>query len=224
MQKRKLDKIILGIITLTLVAIAAVSLTWGALLITRVVSTSMDPTLKKESILVSNRLSYRKNSPKRGDVICFYENGQIVVKRIIGLPREEISFVDGYVYIDNQLLEEPYIKDSVETHSTEVFNVPEDHYFVLGDNRENSLDSRFEVTTYIPEEDILGRAFYVFNDIKGTTIEQYKTNQVAGTNRIGAGATEVTKDESEQADSVNETEKDETEEVKEKNIDEKVEE
>jgi len=180
MLKRK-KNLLFTLFSVILVLLAALIVFQFILLLAKVQSNSMDPSIKSNTYVLVNRLSYNKHIIKRGDIIAFYDNGNITTKRVVGLPGETVSFIDGYVYIDDQLLIEPYIDDNTETNSHESFEIPNNYYFVLGDNRENSLDSRYQVTTYINEDDIIGRVFYVFNDIFGTTINRYDENKLKET-------------------------------------------
>lgn len=134
------------------------------LMLGRIPSESMEPTLMVHDWTVGDRRAYRDEEPSRGDKIIFYsyEEEESMCKRIIGLPGEEISFVGGSVYIDGEPLDESdYLDESVETECDEVFVVPEDCYFVLGDNREISYDSRYWDEPYISIDDIQSKIFFV---------------------------------------------------------------
>lgn len=128
-----------------------------------IASDSMNPTLQTGNYTITNRLSYVIREPQRGDVITFTHNDERLVKRIIGLPGETISFTDGYVYINNKLLVEPYIATNTETNSVKSFKIPDNSYFVLGDNRELSEDSRYWESAFIPDKAITGRVFFTFS-------------------------------------------------------------
>ena len=108
-------------------------------------SESMEPTVNKGNIAIVNGLAYINKEPQRGDIVVFKssELNDTLIKRVIGLPGETISFEDGYMYIDGQLCYEEYIGKDVETSCLKTFEVPEGCYFLLGDNRENSLDARY---------------------------------------------------------------------------------
>ncbi len=139
-------------------------------------SESMEPTLEQDDRIVVNKLSYDFHGVNRGDLVVFSKpavlnsNTPDLIKRVIGLEGETIELVDGSVYIDGRKLIEPYVegKESVWLgfRNDEIValcggvdhcTVPEDHVFVMGDNRDNSTDSR--VFGPIPEGDIVGRAF-----------------------------------------------------------------
>jgi signal peptidase I len=127
-------------------------------------SGSMLPTLHEDDRVLVNKLSYDLHDVHRGDLVVFErpENeaaGQIkdLIKQVVGLPGERIESRDGAVYIDGDLLEEPYLADGAETTGLEPQTVPEGHVFVMGDNRGDSMDSR--VFHAIDEDLIVGRAF-----------------------------------------------------------------
>jgi N-acetylmuramoyl-L-alanine amidase len=113
--------------------------------------TSMESTLQDEDNLLVDKLSYHLSDPKRFDVIVFYpygrENEDYYIKRVIGLPGETIQIVGDTIYIDGEVLEEDYGKDPMTQSgiAEEPLTLGDDEYFVLGDNRAISEDSRFEV-------------------------------------------------------------------------------
>ena len=131
-----------------------------------VTSGSMEPTIKERELTITNRLAYTVKDPGRGDiVICRAgDQNEFMLKRIIGLPNDEISFVDGYVFINGVICDESaYLKSDVETNCTESFTVPEGCYFLLGDNRENSIDSRHWNNTFVKRENLIGKIIFHIN-------------------------------------------------------------
>ena len=131
-----------------------------------VTSGSMEPTIKERELTITNRLAYTVKDPGRGDiVICRAgDQNELMLKRIIGLPNDEISFVDGYVFINGVICDESaYLKSDVETNCTELFTVPEGCYFLLGDNRENSIDSRHWNNTFVKRENLIGKIIFHIN-------------------------------------------------------------
>lgn len=148
------------LIEIGVIAIATLFVFKLVLIPGKVVSGSMEPTLMTGDWGFVNGLAYVVNEPQRGDIIAFYsrEKNEIMTKRIIGLPGDTVSFYDGYVYINDGLVYEEYIGENVETNSIiSDFFVPEDCYFVLGDNRTNSYDSRFWSDPYVKKSDIKGK-------------------------------------------------------------------
>lgn len=124
-------------------------------------STSMEPTIHKGSIAIVNGTAYWFSKPQRGDIIVFHTEQTeepILIKRVIGLPGEKIVFKDNNIYIDGKTLEEEYIENDVMTFSyREEFTVPDNCYFMMGDNREDSYDSRYWKDPYVPKKDIKGK-------------------------------------------------------------------
>lgn len=129
-------------------------------------SGSMENTIMPKDRIIGNRLAYLFSEPERGDIIIFKypdDERQLFVKRIIGLPGETVTIEDAKVYIGEEeiLLEESYLKEEwVIDNGSYVFEIPEGSYLVLGDNRNNSKDSRYWGNTYVTEEKILGKAVF----------------------------------------------------------------
>ena len=124
-------------------------------------SFSMEPTLFKGNYVVVNKLSNKIGSPDRGDIIVFRyppNPDEQYIKRVVGLPGDRIQISDGKVFVNDEILSEPYI--SVRTKSGGDWVVPEDSLFVMGDNRNNSSDSR--VWGMVPFENLVGKAFVVY--------------------------------------------------------------
>lgn len=140
---------------------------------TKVDGDSMYPTLHDGDNLIVDKISYRFNDPDRFDVIIFpYPQNEKVfyIKRVIGLPGETIQIdYDGNIYIDDEILEEDYGYEVMVNPgiAAEPITLGEDEYFVLGDNRNESNDSRAVDVGVIEEDDIVGRAwvrFFPFSD------------------------------------------------------------
>lgn len=137
----------------------------GIFLLGFVTSGSMETTLPTRSVFLSWHLSYALGDPipERGDIVLFdsAELGQTLVKRVVGLPGETVSFRDGDVLIDGTALEETYLPVRGITYSRsedDSFTVPEGCVFLLGDHRDDSLDSRFWQDPFIPASSIRARA------------------------------------------------------------------
>jgi signal peptidase I len=126
-------------------------------------SESMVPTLKKNDRVLVNKLSYRLHDVHRSDIVVFEappgQEDQVkdLVKRVIGLPGDTVEGREGHVYVNGEPLEEDYLPDGTVTEPFDAQKVPPDHYWVMGDNRSRSRDSRW--FGFIPEDDIVGRVF-----------------------------------------------------------------
>lgn len=126
-------------------------------------SGSMETTIPTKCALFGWRLPFIVSDvePERGDIVTFWsdELGKVLVKRTIGLPGDEVSFADGYVYINGEKLEENYLPARGITECAETFVVPEGCVFFLGDNRTGSLDARFWADPYVEISEIQARPF-----------------------------------------------------------------
>lgn len=129
---------------------------------------SMENTIMPGDRLIGNRLAYKKEKPDRGDIVIFHapdDEESLYVKRVIGLPGETVDIAEGKIYIDGsgEALEEDYLKETWTVAAGEFhFEVPEDSYLMLGDNRNDSWDARYWTNTYVHEDKILGRAQVVY--------------------------------------------------------------
>ena len=131
---------------------------------TTVSGESMYPTLKDNDYLFINMLTYEVEGPKRGDIIVFKteliddksSKKKSLVKRVIALPGEHIVIKNSEVYIDDELLNESYIKGVYTSGDIDII-VPENNIFIMGDNRENSLDSRDDRIGTISLDDVVGK-------------------------------------------------------------------
>lgn len=132
---------------------------------TEVHGSSMETTLSNGDNLIVDKISYRFHDPERFDIIVFpfqYADHTFYIKRVIGLPGETVQIdTDGNIYINGEILEEHYGKEVILNpgRAMEEITLDEDEYFVLGDNRNNSSDSRDPSVGEIQREDIIGRAW-----------------------------------------------------------------
>ena len=161
---------------LLITAVVVIILFRVLLALAYVPSGSMEPTLPTRSMFIGLRLPYVVGDPlpERGDIVMFYneEMQEIMVKRVIGLPGDTITFSDGAVVVNGETLSEPYLPEGVETYPAQEgasFTVPEGCVFLLGDNRESSLDSRWWGNPYISLSDIQARALVSISLLPGNT-------------------------------------------------------
>ena len=132
---------------------------------TQVQGSSMEPKLSNEDNLIVDKISYRFHDPERFDIIVFpfqYEENTYYIKRIIGLPGETVQIdEEGNIWIDGEILEEDYGKEVIQNpgRAYEPITLGEDEYFVMGDNRNNSTDSRDPSVSNVKRKDIIGRAW-----------------------------------------------------------------
>ena len=155
--------------SLIVVAAIAIIISTMILPVLKVTGTSMNPTLNNDEVLLCNKLS----DPKRGDIIAFYYNNKVLIKRVIGLPGDVIDISeDGTVYVNGEVLDEPYVNELAfgECDIALPYQTPESRYFVCGDNRSISIDSRSTSIGCIAEENIIGIVFlriYPFGSFGG---------------------------------------------------------
>jgi signal peptidase I len=151
---------------------AALFINFFVIVNSTVPSGSMERTIMTNSRMIGLRFSYWFEKPDRGDIIVFHypdDPKQIFVKRIIGHPGETVEMIDGITYIDGVAMEEDYINPDYwerpiegKNYNCGPFTVPEGHYFVMGDNRGNSHDSRFWDNHFVSQKAIIGKAVYCY--------------------------------------------------------------
>ena len=131
---------------------------------TYVSGSSMENTLSDGDNLIVDKITYRFSDPQHFDIIVFpfrYEDHVYYIKRIIGLPGETVQITDGDIYIDGEILQESYGREVIKDSglAAEPIVLGEDEYFVLGDNRNDSTDSRDPSVGVIHRDEIIGRAW-----------------------------------------------------------------
>ena len=153
--------------SLLVVASVAVIISMLFLPVLRITGTSMEPALKSDELV----LCRKRSSFKRGDIIAFYYNNKILVKRVIALSGDKVEISkDGSVYVNGEEIDEPYVSEKSlgECNIEMPYEVPEQKVFVMGDNRITSIDSRSTTIGCSSEEYIIGKVIfraYPFNSI-----------------------------------------------------------
>ena len=143
---------------LVVVAAIAVLITTLFLPILQISGDSMSPTLEHNEIVIL----LKSKDFQRGDLIGFYYQGKILLKRVVALPNDEVAIdAEGNVYVNGELLDEPYVtqKSLGDCDLEFPYRVPGTGYFVMGDQRTNSVDSRNSAIGAVSQEDIIGKVF-----------------------------------------------------------------
>jgi len=158
--KKNFRKTIIATVN-SLIVVAAVSVLISLLFlpVLRVTGTSMTPTLYNDELVICNK----RSNYKQGDMIAFYFNNKILLKRVIGLPGDWVDITeDGTVYVNGTALDEPYIDEKAlgECDIDLPYQVPESRIFVMGDHRSTSIDSRTSMVGCIADEYIIGRLIF----------------------------------------------------------------
>lgn len=165
-SKKEYKKAILSW-AITIAAALALALFINNVLIVNasVPSGSMETTIMTGSRMFGLRVSYWGNDPVCGDIIIFKypdDPSTNFVKRVIGMPGDTVEIIDGVTYVNGEELEEPYLNETPAKLDFGPYEVPEDSYFVMGDNRNHSNDSRKWKNTYVPRNAILGKAVFCY--------------------------------------------------------------
>ncbi len=163
--KKIVIEVLIWIVEIGLVIALAYFLVHFAVERTTMVGDSMRNTLQNNDKIIVNKFSYRFSKPERFDVVVFKqsdkEHSYLNVKRIIGLPGETIQIENGNVYINGEMITEPMATEEIKNSglAADAITLEDNEYFVLGDNRNNSEDSRFANIGNILFDDIIGKAW-----------------------------------------------------------------
>ena len=153
--------------SIVIAIVAALLITNFILFNARIPSGSMQNTIMKGDRVFGFRLAYMFSEPKRGDIVIFKwpdDESVTYIKRVIGLPGETVTIRGGKVYINDSdtPLDEPYLAETPYDRDYGPYVVPENCYFMLGDNRNNSKDSRLWENTFVTKDEILAKAFFKY--------------------------------------------------------------
>ncbi|MCF0143466.1 MAG: signal peptidase I [Parasporobacterium sp.] len=161
-KKEKKENPVLEWVKVIAIAVAVALVINFVVIINSTVPTgSMEDTIQAGSRVIGLRVVYWFTEPQRGDIVVFKNpdnTSQLYIKRIIGEPGDTVEIKKGVTYINGEALDEPYLRETPAAEDFGPYNVPEGHYFAMGDNRNSSLDGRYWNNKYIPRDYILGKA------------------------------------------------------------------
>lgn len=160
MKKKNIKKEILDYIIIIIIVILIRTFIFTPI---KVEQNSMNPTLENKDIMILNKLGYRINGLKRFDIVVIRHDNDYLIKRVIGLPNETLEYKDNTLYIDGKQVLETFNKKETQDFKLED-KIPNDNYFLMGDNRENSIDSR--MFGVVKRQEILGKTKFILFPIK----------------------------------------------------------
>lgn len=196
MVKKILIEVAIWIVEIAAVVFLAYFIIYYALEKTNMVGISMETTLKDGDSIIINKFSYRFSDPKRFDVIVFKQSGNehsyYNIKRIIGLPGETVQIKDGKIYIEGAVIQDVVRADVMNNYglAEEEIKLEDNEYFVLGDNRNNSEDSRFASVGNIRRDEIIGKAFIRLKPFNFISKLNLKNENETGTEPSAVPSTE----------------------------------
>lgn len=162
--KKIIKEIIIWLLLIVLTITASYFITTNIFVKTAVAGVSMEPTLMEGQVVIVNKIEYYLKSPRRNDVIVYKqsnrEHSYYEIKRVIGLPGETVKIKNGIIYINDEVLKEKVKTETIENAglAEEGIKLDDNEYFVLGDNRNDSEDSRFASVGNVLKNEILGKA------------------------------------------------------------------
>ncbi len=169
----------------SLIVVAAIAVLVATLMlpVLQIQGSSMEPTLNDEEIVVLIKTS----KLKRGQLCCFSYQNKLLIKRIIGVPGDSITInEEGFVYVNDVLLDEPYILDRAlgECDIDFPVHVSENHYFILGDHRSTSIDSRSSAVGLVSTEQVVGKIFFRIWPFEDMGSVDYQKNRDGQENQV----------------------------------------
>jgi signal peptidase I len=170
-----IDETVSWIKTIVAALVMAWLITTFLIVNAEVPSGSMENTVMTGDRLIANRLSYTFSDPQRFDIVVFKfpdDESKLYIKRIIGMPGDKVTIFNNQIYINDSTepLRDDFLKEPMQTPNA-VYEVPEGHYFMLGDNRNNSADSRAWNDKFVAKDKILGKAVFKYFEGKRPKFE-----------------------------------------------------
>lgn len=126
---------------------------------------AMADTVKAGAYILANRLAYENHEPQRGEIILIEKDGIRYVRRIVGMPGDTIEFKkdSSDIIINSYVLSEDYVSSNTVSSTDSLITVPDNCYYILGDNRDNSIDSRYWEEPFITKDDIVGKVLFSYS-------------------------------------------------------------
>ncbi|MBQ9030851.1 MAG: signal peptidase I [Parasporobacterium sp.] len=163
--KKKMNPFLEWVLIIVIAVAAALFINFVIIINSVVPSGSMESTIMTNSRMMGLRVTYWFSDPQQGDIIVFKypdDTSQNFVKRVIGTPGDIVEIKGGVTYVNGEVLDEPYLNETPKNKDYGPYEVPEGCYFVMGDNRNNSHDSRFWKNTFVPRNYVLGKALFCY--------------------------------------------------------------
>lgn len=165
MDLRSLRELLKDVIKYAVIVVIVLILILYVVSLQQVVGPSMNPNYYDGDVLILNKLHYRLYKPKRFEVAAIkYNDTKYFIKRVIGLPGEHISYKDGTLYVNGEIIEEKFkteiMDEDFDLNSLGYEVIPDNYYLVVGDNRSNSLDSRSKEVGLISKKEFIGKVLF----------------------------------------------------------------
>lgn len=167
-SNKKLNSIIFKSIIIIFSSVIISNIIFSNFIFANVSGPSMEPTLNNQNLILIFKNAYIRTTPKFLDIVAIKsknKNNPPIIKRIIASPNDKLEIKNSKVFVNGCALSEPYIKETMHNSNISII-LPKDNYFVMGDNRNNSIDSRDFSIGLISSDEILGKAVISINPLK----------------------------------------------------------
>lgn len=168
-SKKKFNSIIFKSIVIIIASIILSNIIFSNFIFANVIGPSMEPSLNDKDLVLIFKNAYIRTTPKFLDIVAIKsknKNNPPIIKRIIATPNDKLEIKDSTVFINGHTISEPYIKETMANHSNLSIVIPKNNYFVMGDNRNNSIDSRDSSIELISSNEVIGKAVISINPLK----------------------------------------------------------